>query len=652
MKQLTSRYGVWTLPIHSPLCVLLVGLMMVSGCGKKKKAHDAPPTPPKSQPLVEVVDKEWLVQKSINTLRLGEALPAGQSVGELATLDSRDAALKLMNDDAFYNMLTDFTMYWIGTRQPSVRGPLSAYGYKTDGTPLTGIQPEVARSLAALNSVRTLASGGDYFSGLFSEKGKGFVTDIQAPSLYVAGTTTPSADRETIRANIIDQLKLLEADIRPYASVEGKTQFCEKLKAVSDRVSFSFGRVSVPSNIFDDDRSSDDKISDLGDWCSDESTSINPAETLNDLMRLAAEEAATMSHVDKVYGGKHPLAVQHVTDLIPIDWATNGRGPQFDLWDQNLFIKVPNSSTNRNRKRAGWVLKRFLCDDLTPINVEAPAAHSGEVHGSNPACYSCHYKLDPMAGYFRELGFRGASFANQPDIFFDDGATALRSTYEQPWKAPEGAGREWNIGYIRSTVDTSQNTYGSNFSDLMAMLKTAPEVKECFVKRVFEYVVGENQTYDRTWGREILGRMNETAKVSPVLALKGVFADMATSRAFSARKRDNNLCYDLPAGATEAERAPCRIAAIIEKNCVSCHSATNKQGGLNLASWQRLANGDFGFSQIKNGQEVAPSVLFKSMFDRLGSADPALRMPLMKTMLDPERQELYLWLDKNSQIKK
>ena len=185
---------------------------------------------------------------------------------------------------------------------------------------------------------------------------------------------------------------------------------------------------------------------------------------LNTKIQYYEKLIAELNAIDQRYAGRSPLAVAHVTDLDTVRLSTGDiEGRQYG---EELFRLIQNSSTNRNRKRAAWALKRFFCDDLTPINVEAASSHVGGQHGSDPACYSCHYKLDPMAGYFRELGFSGVSFASSPQMFFDDGANASRVDYGKPWKAAPETGREWNVGYIRSTTDDKLNTFGSNFTDL------------------------------------------------------------------------------------------------------------------------------------------------------------------------------------------
>src|SRR5262249_26777289 len=43
-----------------------------------------------------------------------------------------------------------------------------------------------------------------------------------------------------------------------------------------------------------------------------------------------------------------------------------------------FWQSLPNSSTNFDRKRASYMLKRFFCDDLTPINILAPEGHGGK----------------------------------------------------------------------------------------------------------------------------------------------------------------------------------------------------------------------------------------------------------------------------------
>ena len=110
-------------------------------------------------------------------------------------------------------------------------------------------------------------------------------------------------------------------------------------------------------------------------------------------------------------------------------------------------MALGNSSTNFNRKRSAYVLKRFFCDDLIPVGFETPQEHVGGSHGSQTSCYACHHKLDPMAGFFRSYGAYFFDYSRSPDITFDDLASKDRAPYEGIWKGAGTGQPAWNIGY-------------------------------------------------------------------------------------------------------------------------------------------------------------------------------------------------------------
>src|SRR5690606_12233422 len=61
-----------------------------------------------------------------------------------------------------------------------------------------------------------------------------------------------------------------------------------------------------------------------------------------------------------------------VVDFTSINLKELGLENPGPLLSQGLFMQLPNSSTNYNRKRAAFILKRYFCDDLTPIDIVAP----------------------------------------------------------------------------------------------------------------------------------------------------------------------------------------------------------------------------------------------------------------------------------------
>ncbi|MCX6124460.1 MAG: DUF1588 domain-containing protein [Proteobacteria bacterium] len=650
--------------------MISLATLVETACGpaKKKESGDSDSPIATTPEPVEVPlelsreDRAWWLQKANQVLRLGRPLREMPGENLLVDMPARNAALKLMDDKAFYDLVTDFSMYWFGTKVGALFAPLTEFRdggifpiKDPSGKLVPGINSTVNKTPQAVFAALSLAEGKDYFQSLFAAEGPLPTSDLGYPYCnYINADGSYGfldMPAREMRLEIAKRVKDFAAKIQVGESYT-KEKLCSEYKAdVGDYCSLGTFNPAPQSDKDSQFISGDVYRNEFYSWCRNVAQT-DPAYGVQLMIGAAAGIAKSAEIftriVDTLPSGRFD-AVSSVQDLKRDsykDFGIQSDGPQ-QLWNSELFGSLQNSSTNRNRKRASWILKRFFCDDLTPINVEAPTETHADVHGSNPSCYSCHYKLDPMAGYFRELGSRGRSFANQPKIRFDDQAEQDRSTYEQLWKADGATGREWNIGYVRSTTDSSQNTYGANFSDLLNLLKTAPEVKECFVRRVFEYVVGEEQTFDRAWARGVVSRMNDTAMVSSREAIRGVFAEVVTSRAFLAKERNNNICYDMPDGIAAKNRAPCRIASILERNCNSCHSAMSAQGGLDLATWKISADGEAGFIHTKGGVQVATKATFKMMIERLNDSDSSRRMPLMKSMPAAERQELFQWLQKS-----
>lgn len=639
-----------------------VWIACAATCGRRS-SDDQDIPPPASTGLTEtpmdLETKLWWTRKVNRALRLDQPIEEVASVQDLQGLEPKDIVARLTSDQAFYDMMADFTAYWFGTKPSGVFEMTQAF--KADQTDFKRDDIRVVNSFLAnqpqiIHAVKSMANGGDFWSSLFQEKGPVVLTSVQGPSYY--GNDGVEAPKDVwkspnkFRIFIRDKIApMLAEDIQ--LLTDGKhDEFC---KAWETFPFYNLGGPRVPSEF-----SSETVLSPFPfmffvlDYCQTHNDRFfDDAKILKQLIQFKARLNDVVDYLNAAdfeaqFNNSNPLAVAHVTSLRDLDVTGAGEAKESALYDSSLFSGIANSSTNRNRRRASWVLKRFFCDDLTPLNVEAPSTHVGGQHGSDAACYSCHYKLDPMAGYFRELGASGRSFAAEPKIIFDDGAVAERTAYEKPWKADAASGRAWNIGYIRSLTDDNINTFGSNFTDLLALLKTAPEVKECFVRRAFEYVVGEEQAFDRAWARRVTDKMNETAKTNTTQAIKDMFADIVTSQAFRARERNNNLCYDFAPGVDTKNRAPCRIATILERNCTSCHSAMNRQGGLDLTSWRVLADQSTGFAHVRSsdGSEFSAKETFEMMAERINSGDPGVRMPLLKTMPAPEREELFLWLQK------
>jgi hypothetical protein len=307
-----------------------------------------------------------------------------------------------------------------------------------------------------------------------------------------------------------------------------------------------------------------------------------------------------------------------------------------------------NSSTNFNRRRGAYVLDRYFCDNLVPVGAALPAAHDAGKHASDPGCQACHFKLDPMAGYFRRNGYFGIEFSDAVlqqtggMITFDDFATATFADYDKAWLAPAGSGRAYDVGYIRSTRDPSLNSYGSTLYDLDKLIGSAPEVQRCFAQRMFEYFNGADQAVDPGFLDDVATDMAGAGDHRFERGLERIL----TGNTFRATDRNSTVCYDLAPGADTKNRPPCEVASILRANCTSCHGGANPQSGLDLSVWEKGSDGELGFRHVVEGVTVDRKQTFMEMLDRVKTSDPTLQMPQGKDMPLRQREQLALWLQK------
>lgn len=314
----------------------------------------------------------------------------------------------------------------------------------------------------------------------------------------------------------------------------------------------------------------------------------------------------------------------------------------------NISSALPNSSTNYNRKRAAYVLSKFFCDDLTPINVEMPTSHTGGAHGSEPSCYACHYKLDPMAGFFRDYGYFFTSFAGQKDITFDDSATVDKANYEKVWAADPSTGLKWNVGYVRSEKNPKLNSYGESMEDLLKIIRGSYEYKRCIVKRLFKYATDDTQVMDAGYIEDISHRFHSQSEVQSAMAIKDLFRTVVLSKTFAQDDRDPQTCYDLDPAAQST--LPCGIRFVVEKNCTQCHDSSMSFSGLDMTTWKEVSPGEFAFHhEDENGNLLSRTDSFNQIIDRITTNDPKLRMPKKMHMDAAHREQLFLWLNKELQ---
>ena len=252
----------------------------------------------------------------------------------------------------------------------------------------------------------------------------------------------------------------------------------------------------------------------------------------------------------------------------------------FHAMGGTLKTRLLNSSTNFNRKRAAFILDRFLCDDLTPIAVDAPADPS-RAHGLQNPCYACHYKLDPMAGFFRNYGGGFRPYAEGSRIVFDDSAKTDLNRYVSVWRSKDDS-REWDVGYIRSASNEEINSYGSTPGDLFEILGKSEEFRSCYIRRLFDYYIDPRQTVDLSYLADLSKQLKPGSESGT--AVLSVIKALVLNNSFRKENPDLGTCYDFGEN-FENSKVPCRVSGILQKNCASCHNASSRFGNLDVTTW-------------------------------------------------------------------
>ena len=339
-------------------------------------------------------------------------------------------------------------------------------------------------------------------------------------------------------------------------------------------------------------------------------------------------------------------------DYVRVDDLKIGLLATLSRWETytTFWQKNTNSSTNRNRKRAAFILKNYFCDDLVPLDVvqgankDIPLHFTANDHASDPKCQSCHYKLDPMAGFFREFGRVGLRYTSG-NIEFDDGVQKNFAEYASYWKGTPVPGKEWNVGFVRSATDPKLNDYGTTLEDLAAIMQTAPEAKQCLTKKLWNFYVGENQAVDSAYLAKLSEKLNVPAEQSGA-AIQSIVAEIMASRTVRQRNPDQSQCYDeVDAGPNQP---PCAARYLLKTYCVSCHGDKVALGKLNLEHWVKDANGVFNFVHLnEQGVQKSKTETFASLYERMTTSKADTSMPKSKFIRPVDRANLVKWIEIN-----
>lgn len=97
--------------------------------------------------------------------------------------------------------------------------------------------------------------------------------------------------------------------------------------------------------------------------------------------------------------------------------------PHSGLLTSHIYLaKYPTTETNRNRKRARFVLKQWLATDVLrdfdrPVDVSNITDTNPTMNNAN--CAACHGQVDPLAGAFQDWGNSGRRISADRRLFED-----------------------------------------------------------------------------------------------------------------------------------------------------------------------------------------------------------------------------------------
>lgn len=547
----------------------------------------------------------------------------------------------MMKDEDFVDTVFDFNLYFLGFKSPNLKFPAGKAREIFSG--------HKGKFSNAITSALEVAKDGDYLS-LFD-----FKQPIYAEPLVTGKATFGDGDvnidlsrsrASTLLRKKMGRLKELfstpsEIDRDSFCTGEGFSELSNHFRRLHTQAAgdFFYQGIGEPK-----------LFALINRHClsEDETLALSDAERQK-ILSLIGPTLAYMDYLLAMTPENYQVRSVRdfkILDTTPLEITEAGKHVASASW---FWMGLANSSTNFNRKRASYVLKRFMCDDLTPVAVELPKEHTGgKKHASDPSCMSCHYKLDPIGGFFREYGYRGIRFPDQgltdsenpAMIYFDDNAAKTIEEYVAEWKSPVTGRLE--LGVIRSTTDRKMNVYPAKDDTgpeaLFAMLRDLPEARQCLVKNAIRYLVDDTLTVDNGYIRYLTDRFNKNAEENSSRALRELFSDILRSKAFARRSVEEGVCYDYAPGVNPNQRPPCQIADVIERNCVSCHAGAGAQGGLDLREWSELGDG-FGFVHLASGKQLSRDESFSRIANALSTSDDKKRMPL-NTFMDPQDREL------------
>ncbi len=578
--------------------------------------------------------KIW-IEKTVKAMRGGQGVRGKAELSEFMRLNRRQVVQKLLNDPFFADTVLDFNMYFLGSKLGAVRNKDGSFSNEVIGFP------------SAVASAQNTVKNGDYLQLL----------KLHQPS-FILPLGEVTADKEDPNEFGKSQQEIRRVRIKEYrarmqklldwvqANPNDWDGFCKKFTDGKQDPNGPLQGLGLHFYLSFDLFFDPDFFGKLYNGCFDGKPENRNFAILD---ALKAAQAKSELHIKNIMEFEPPAYFPATVDQIrKIDMKDLGASSKYR---QTMFtfpakVTLTNSSTNYNRKRASYILKRFFCDDLTPINVESPGDHGQKKHGDDPSCFACHYKLDPMAGFFKDQGsFFTPADLEKDELFFDDGAKVKYSNYEKEWLETGSKDRKWRIGYIRAAGESKHNEYGENLDDLFRIIGEAPEVRQCLVRRVFQYFNTEDQILDAGYLDYLTQQFNTIAKKkNSSVAFKSVVGSVVLGCTFAQTDPVADRCYDSAPGVDSKGSPPCKVNFLLQKNCVTCHNVVSDENPLDLTKWISMPDGSSSFHHVDTtGKQYSRNQTFEMISDRLSSPDPELRMPKHRYMTPGDLNELYTW---------
>ncbi len=585
--------------------------------------------------------KRWWIEKTARLLRGGDGLGPDDDLDALMKLPEDEIARRFMRDARFADTALDFNLFLLG--------------FKPDRLKAAGAYERIAFDFPnAVASAQALLAGGDYLK-LFDLEGPFYLAPLSqepedAPTGEDAGLTSPQLRLKAmgeVRAAFAAVIAAGKGAVRPNGDL-----YCERVATFlgsRETLAKRFVRAFNDAEVFVLTRAQliEATFAAVGKVLEEECD--GQPEIWVEIPLLVGALESALAQIERGFAEilKHEPAryrPRTVAEFRAFDLAAFPDTASWLAFGHEQSVALGNSSTNLNRKRAAYVLKRFFCDDIVASPPEPPQPHA-QAKAEN-TCIACHAKLDPMAGFFRGHGAYFFDYGRMNAIVFDDLSTAERAKYEAAWRAPPGAGRDWNIGYVRSAAAPGGTVYGSSVADLSRIIREAPEAKRCLVRRLFEYMVAPDQMIDSGWLDHLAREFEREAAVNSAAAFKNTILRIVQSRAYGTRNLAPRQCYDRAPGSGPDDAPPCRVAHVLKKNCTGCHdSAQDGDGNLDLGGWIAAPGGSGRtFPHLDRfWNQVAREETLAKLVERLATRDPKLRMPKNRLMRADEREELMQW---------